>query len=500
MRIARCAILGVFCLSGIQSAISAAPPAQGRGAGQISARGLDRARFSPEVSRALENRARVETGARVDARGNVGGIGQASAAGEARVGAQFGTGRLGGESSAAPAERGPGRRNVLDRFSRRERREDRPDRMDRPVPRQNPTSRGRSDERPRRGLFSAFLSTRAEAAVNGREETENENDDDSGERWNRGNRRVNPQDRGFRPTAEWLLNKRLARIDHLRDVALANGNTRLMEKADELEALARLQYEHRTGGTGDDPVGDDPVGDDPVSDDPVVDDPVLDDPIGDDPVLDDPVTDDPVTDDPISDDPVADDPVETDLGFSEPMTLGFEEFSTLDTTTTTSDATLDASTEFRGSGRFGRPSGPANGTGFSRFEQSTAFEGETAPFDPVPGREFGMATSESARMQGRDFGLTTRERARAEGRAFGHSIADSVRYRPSEPEEETTQTFRASANTGIEAEGRAFGSMTSEEARRLRSEFGFATQESARISGREFGATTSGTVRGSGGF
>lgn len=48
--------------------------------------------------------------------------------------------------------------------------------------------------------------------------------------------------------AERLLAKRLADIDHLRDIALQNGNTRLLEQADELELLARAQYARRTEG------------------------------------------------------------------------------------------------------------------------------------------------------------------------------------------------------------------------------------------------------------
>lgn len=48
--------------------------------------------------------------------------------------------------------------------------------------------------------------------------------------------------------AERLLAKRLASIDHLRDVALRNGNTRLLEQCDHLEAIARAQYDRRTAG------------------------------------------------------------------------------------------------------------------------------------------------------------------------------------------------------------------------------------------------------------
>jgi hypothetical protein len=49
--------------------------------------------------------------------------------------------------------------------------------------------------------------------------------------------------------ADRLLAKRLADIDHLRDQALRNGNTRLLEQADRLEALARRQYDRRINDT-----------------------------------------------------------------------------------------------------------------------------------------------------------------------------------------------------------------------------------------------------------
>ena len=48
--------------------------------------------------------------------------------------------------------------------------------------------------------------------------------------------------------ADRLLAKRLADIDHLRDVAMHNGNTRLLNQADYLEQLARAQYARRTAG------------------------------------------------------------------------------------------------------------------------------------------------------------------------------------------------------------------------------------------------------------
>ncbi len=45
--------------------------------------------------------------------------------------------------------------------------------------------------------------------------------------------------------ADRLLVKRLAQIDHMRDIALENGNERQLEQADKLEQLARWQFEHR---------------------------------------------------------------------------------------------------------------------------------------------------------------------------------------------------------------------------------------------------------------
>jgi hypothetical protein len=47
--------------------------------------------------------------------------------------------------------------------------------------------------------------------------------------------------------ADRWLSDRLANIDHLRDVALRNGNTQLLEQADQLEAHARQQHLWRAG-------------------------------------------------------------------------------------------------------------------------------------------------------------------------------------------------------------------------------------------------------------
>jgi hypothetical protein len=46
--------------------------------------------------------------------------------------------------------------------------------------------------------------------------------------------------------AEWLLAKRLASLDHMRDIAAKNGNERMLDRADTLEALAKRQYDRRT--------------------------------------------------------------------------------------------------------------------------------------------------------------------------------------------------------------------------------------------------------------
>ncbi len=52
------------------------------------------------------------------------------------------------------------------------------------------------------------------------------------------------------------LQERLAAIDHMRDMALRSGNTRLLEEADTLEAMARQQFEfqmehgNRSSGSG----------------------------------------------------------------------------------------------------------------------------------------------------------------------------------------------------------------------------------------------------------
>ncbi len=106
--------------------------------------------------------------------------------------------------------------------------------------------------------------------------------------------------------AERLLAKRLASIDHLRDIALRNGNTRLLEQCDHLEAIARAQYDRRTAGfevpTTDPPT--DPTDPTAPTDPTLPTDPV--DPI--DPAPVDPI--DPAPEDPIGGDPLPEEPVE----------------------------------------------------------------------------------------------------------------------------------------------------------------------------------------------
>jgi len=54
------------------------------------------------------------------------------------------------------------------------------------------------------------------------------------------------QNRMSTSDADRHLAKRLADIDHMRDVAIENGNERQLQQADQLEQLARQQYEQRT--------------------------------------------------------------------------------------------------------------------------------------------------------------------------------------------------------------------------------------------------------------
>jgi TolA-binding protein len=63
-----------------------------------------------------------------------------------------------------------------------------------------------------------------------------------------------PWERTTVTQADWLLNKQLSQIQHMRDVAQHNGNTRMLEQADKLEALARRQHAIRQCRANDDDV------------------------------------------------------------------------------------------------------------------------------------------------------------------------------------------------------------------------------------------------------
>ena len=56
-----------------------------------------------------------------------------------------------------------------------------------------------------------------------------------------------PREQNGASTPESLLANRLASIDHMRDIALEHGNQRMLDEADKLEALARQQYQRRSG-------------------------------------------------------------------------------------------------------------------------------------------------------------------------------------------------------------------------------------------------------------
>ncbi|MBT4867490.1 MAG: hypothetical protein HON53_20490 [Planctomycetaceae bacterium] len=48
--------------------------------------------------------------------------------------------------------------------------------------------------------------------------------------------------------ADRILANRLADIDHMRDIALENGNEQMLQQADKLEQITRNQYQRRIGG------------------------------------------------------------------------------------------------------------------------------------------------------------------------------------------------------------------------------------------------------------
>ena len=474
MRFAWGAIVGVLFVFGTVSATFAAPPQHANGLGNSgnNSRASNRTNFSPRVRRALESRDRLERLGGLENRGPRLKTAQ-------QVSPQFGTGRL---------QQNFGRKTVFGRFSNRTARIEKFEKFDK-----------QTQQRPgrRRGFFSALSTNR---------------DDDDGERTSRSNRQINPQERRFLPKAERLLNKRLADIDHLRDVALANGNVRLLEKADELEALARRQYERRIGETGDEPPddpGDDPTGDDPTGDDPTGDTPLPDDPtLPDDPALPEdptepedpaPPEEPPVMDDPIDDSPILDQPVSDDS-----VTLSFQSVST----STAGSTFLSSGSPFRGD-QVGRTSlrtfrsFPTQQSGRTTVGSRNVF-GQPQQTSTIPGRQFGVTTSQNARMLRRDFGQSIMDQARTSRGAFGHSIANGVRYQ--NPHTGSLQTigvnrnFRTSANSAFQPLGRSFGTTTSEQARQFRRDFGETTQNQARTGRRVFGGSISESVRPQSGF
>lgn len=211
-------------VAGTTHAASAQPPGQGQGMSQAAAQ-------NSAVQQALANRQQVlnrltsrasDNGTANRAQGllrataGAGNAAATAARGLDRAGIATGTGRLGSDvlrglrSGAAPRRIGLDRAEFVrgQRVSRLERvRSERRDRSE-GTPADAEATTGRRNE-----LVSGGL-----------------------------NRRAMTQ-------ADRLLAKRLADIDHLRDQALRNGNVRLLEQADRLEALARQQYDRRVNGT-----------------------------------------------------------------------------------------------------------------------------------------------------------------------------------------------------------------------------------------------------------
>lgn len=167
------------------------------------ARGRERALRNSRVQKALENRPVVPVDRALDARSR-------------RVVPELGTGRLGDKT--IPSRRA-GRRIARDVQGRLEKRLDRRSRRDRAV--------------------------RIRERIDRRRDGEDDAHDVDRPRPDRPQLRP----RGSARHAERLLSKRLAAIDHLRDVALENGNVELLARADTLEELARRQFQMRTEGT-----------------------------------------------------------------------------------------------------------------------------------------------------------------------------------------------------------------------------------------------------------
>jgi hypothetical protein len=133
-----------------------------------------------------------------------------------RPGPQFGTGRLGRDSISRSSQRERGRR--LSGIDRRERRQER---------RENQANAGTD-------------SSTESAAENGQSDAADAR---------RIANRLRHKERHI-ARADRILAKRLADIDHLRDIALENGNLKLLDRADTLEELARKQHVERLSRHG----------------------------------------------------------------------------------------------------------------------------------------------------------------------------------------------------------------------------------------------------------
>lgn len=495
MRIAQGAIAGVLCIFAVASAVSAGKPQQLPGRGNLADRGPSN--FNARERQALQSRSRLDV---VTGQGN----GSSNRSGQTQVGRgrqagpQSGTGRVGQDS---------GRRSIFGQSSTRTARFDQ---------RGSRTQSSKTQKRSgsRLGFFSRTSTENTEPG------DDDAGDDDNGSP-SRGNRQINPQDRRFLPKADRLLTKRLADIDHLRDIALANGNDRLLQKADELETLAREQYARRIDERGDDPTDGTPPSD-PVDEFPT-DSTEPSDPVDDfstepsEPMDDFPtesIGDEPVTDDPVS---LSFEEVPTTVGtastfsepaFSEPMLSGPTlsapaQFNT--STTTTGQASLQNYNQFPQQRRQ-----PVYGYQYISGGQQT---------QPVAGRDFGRVTSEAARLDGRGYGTNVNGQARLDGRGYGTTISNGVRTQNTNgsafqnaqqfPTARTAPYRRGMTylNKGNVTSapmalppGQTFGTTTSEQGRTLRRDFGTTTQDTARTDGRSYGTTISSGVRNPSGF
>lgn len=194
------------------SALAAGPPQDPATRGQAAVRTADRARQALE---SRIDRRQISPASRRPALPDVGrGIAPAEI-GRRSIGPQTGSGRLGRDAAAARELRGRFGRDMAEQ------------------------ARERIGSRRAAAGLRRLPSPRTRGEAGGEEIGR----PDFG-------RPMAPRDRAERfsmDRSERLLAKRLAQIDHLRDIAMKNGNTRLLEQADELEALARRQHARRTG-------------------------------------------------------------------------------------------------------------------------------------------------------------------------------------------------------------------------------------------------------------